>query len=76
MITCMTVMPCASRREVQLLDMHRVKYSEGGRGGDISHCGNISCTVRGRQKHGNGLEVHCSYNLAGKKKLLDKIETV
>ena len=33
MITCMTVMPCASRREVQLLDMHRVKYSEGGRGG-------------------------------------------
>ena len=42
MITCMTVMPCASRREVQLLDMHRVKYSEGGRGGGISAIAAIS----------------------------------
>ena len=38
----------------------------------ISHCGNVSC--RGRRKLGHGLEVPCTYILAGKKKLLAKIQ--
>ena len=40
----------------------------------IDHGGAISCRVRGRPQQGQGLEVPCSYILAGKKKLLTAMQ--
>ena len=36
----------------------------------IEHDGTITCEVIGLRKHGIGLEVPCTYNFSGKKKII------